>query len=942
MAQDKTLQLVGTFRDEISKSLRRVNQTLQKTKRVLTDTKRELNAVERQMKALRKVSAQHAKDYGKLSKNLKNARQAAHGLNVELKNSNTLYGRVRSNASRGLKHLGGAFSGAFTGALAGLSVGGAVSGIAGGLWGSVTDFIGQLQNVFQRSTNFLRAQIGKGSALQSETISSANTMLTMADSITSWDQAMQTSADSIGKMAKLAASLPGATSDYTTIFNGVLDDQIDMFGSVEGVLKNVDERGKESFTALLALSGQMSQIRPEMLLMDIAQFRQGQSIRNIQFIARNPLLQKKLTETYAQMLGTTSEAFEKLSPAKQSAEMKKLGVKGRMEALYEALQVSITPDAVAAMEKSWDGVTEGIRSTFLDPSSGLFGFGRRLKDGTNITEKLSATLAEMTKPVMAIVSAITGSSLDPLELLGTVINEIHYRSIQFGRKFNESLKAIFGDLDPVNIRSELGKQSGRLKFAEVIGKSLAELINGVATMVGDILSGKAGSSSLTEPLHAFIASVKANLDYDAINVALHHLIEAGAALLLEYEGLKAKFIREVATAAVRGAGAPQGVANLVGEATSAMKSPLGFMKAEYEGQQIYNLLAKAGLVGVNAKTSLATGRGIANRNPADIDRAKKLVENSDLTAAELQQIRDYYANGNARTDFERALHESGLFDGSPPYLRTIAYDSLPELININRKGNAAIRGEVRKINAGIAAMASSSLSIPGGGGMVKPSGDESHDSIKKKLLEVFGGNRNLAAGVWGNIMQESGGNPSAVNSIGASGLFQHLGGRANQLKAFAAQRGTPWNDAATQIEFMMHELRTSEGQAYAKLKEAVARGASTGEIAVIFRKYFERPGEHEAHDARRIAAANSFAGGNLDPLRQELRNMPRGAQLAYANTHEAVLNPDQTKMVAQAMSSNGNTYNITIHTPASDSQSIADSVIMAIDSRLEQRRRTQI
>lgn len=79
-------------------------------------------------------------------------------------------------------------------------------------------------------------------------------------------------------------------------------------------------------------------------------------------------------------------------------------------------------------------------------------------------------------------------------------------------------------------------------------------------------------------------------------------------------------------------------------------------------------------------------------------------------------------------------------------------------------------------------------------------------------LEALGGKpmtKEQAAGVAGNVMQESAFNPSAVNSIGAAGLFQWLGGRRDALNDFARDKGTPWDDGNTQMLFMAHELNTS-------------------------------------------------------------------------------------------------------------------------------------
>lgn len=79
-------------------------------------------------------------------------------------------------------------------------------------------------------------------------------------------------------------------------------------------------------------------------------------------------------------------------------------------------------------------------------------------------------------------------------------------------------------------------------------------------------------------------------------------------------------------------------------------------------------------------------------------------------------------------------------------------------------------------------------------------------------FEGLGGkpmNKEQAAGVAGNVKQESDFNPSAVNSIGASGLFQWLGGRRTGLQDFATSKGVAWDDATIQMQWLAHELNTS-------------------------------------------------------------------------------------------------------------------------------------
>lgn len=129
----------------------------------------------------------------------------------------------------------------------------------------------------------------------------------------------------------------------------------------------------------------------------------------------------------------------------------------------------------------------------------------------------------------------------------------------------------------------------------------------------------------------------------------------------------------------------------------------------------------------------------------------------------------------------------------------------------------------------------------------------------------------MAAGIIGNLVQESGLNTSARNKGDGSdgsdsvGLGQWNGSRARALQQFAASRGTSADDFSTQLDFVLHELETTEGAAYQRLK--AARNVDEATAAMIG---FERPagwspenprGGHGWNDRLAMAAkAGEFAG----------------------------------------------------------------------------------
>ncbi len=124
-----------------------------------------------------------------------------------------------------------------------------------------------------------------------------------------------------------------------------------------------------------------------------------------------------------------------------------------------------------------------------------------------------------------------------------------------------------------------------------------------------------------------------------------------------------------------------------------------------------------------------------------------------------------------------------------------------------------------------------------------------------------------AAGIVGNLQAESGVslNTQARNAGDGTdgsdsiGIAQWNGKRAQALKAFAAEQGADWHDFNTQIDFIDHELRTSERAA----GENLARSTNAEEAAAAFTGY-ERPAGWSASNAR---GSHNWTGRRDNALR---------------------------------------------------------------------------
>lgn len=125
--------------------------------------------------------------------------------------------------------------------------------------------------------------------------------------------------------------------------------------------------------------------------------------------------------------------------------------------------------------------------------------------------------------------------------------------------------------------------------------------------------------------------------------------------------------------------------------------------------------------------------------------------------------------------------------------------------------------------------------------------------IQQKLMSM-GFTASAAAGVVGNLVQESGLRTDAIGDNGTSGgLAQWHNERLDALKRFAAARGKKWTDLDTQIEFLAEEMRTSYANTYAKMQSA-----ELPEIAgQIMTDEYEIPDPASANYAQRQANARA-------------------------------------------------------------------------------------
>lgn len=158
---------------------------------------------------------------------------------------------------------------------------------------------------------------------------------------------------------------------------------------------------------------------------------------------------------------------------------------------------------------------------------------------------------------------------------------------------------------------------------------------------------------------------------------------------------------------------------------------------------------------------------------------------------------------------------------------------------------------------------------------VKQKGRSLTEKERREVWDFLVGRMGLtetqAAAVMGNMMQESGLSCDVVNGIGATGICQWLGSRLYGgdgyigLIPFAKAKGLDPYSLQAQLEYFEWEVTHNkyERKRFDDYVRNVTEDPNNidktiAECAVGFRKGFERCGEHEARDSRRVAYSKAL------------------------------------------------------------------------------------
>jgi len=491
MQTSKQIKFVGVFQDNISPTIKKINNSIIKLNRTIT--------------ALQVSTKSLSHSFSKVDTGLEDSIKALRQYRTELAKANKSQRLFKPSSTGGGGGGGGSSPPSSSGG--GMSLGSMVK----------ADLISNAIIMgFSKGTEIIRSTFNQIFAAfqeriddQMSDIQSAGGIFSLAkrknlkDFGSSFDDAMGFQKELNASLAKAAGALPGSTSQYVQTAKGLTDGLMTTIGkdgaSFKAAFGNGSENMKDAMTnaltdlttkGVLLGQGQQGGIPLPVLLERIL----SQEKVNVQSMAstfaaleQNPLLKGALEEAEAKINATGANTA------------------GRLTALMEALDNALPVEQINAMKRATSGVIEAYRSFFKDPESGLFGLGRAInmevKEYSSTTGLYtgvgkSISLFDSVNDIFSNIAVVFSEMLpaimeiwDPLRGIAELFLEFREQSFSLFAKFNGATNLVKDTAEKYGVKIDdfqSGIRAGILALSQWLGElgvfsnSVVELLAGTA------------------------------------------------------------------------------------------------------------------------------------------------------------------------------------------------------------------------------------------------------------------------------------------------------------------------------------------------------------------------------------------------------------------------------------------------------------------------------
>jgi hypothetical protein len=380
-------------------------------------------------------------------------------------------------------------------------------------------------------------------------------------------------------LAKSAAALPGATSDYTALARSITDNVLPAFSDMNGVLK--DSKGFEStLKSLTENYGVLAVDKGGAQNMSLALSKlmggaTTSSVRMLTSMEQNPAILSEI-EKRLKAVGADSTSD--------------LKVPDRVKLLDEIGRKFVTEDYKKRASESVDSLFQSFKSALLDPNEGIFGLMKDLDQKTKGNQSAFASVNRLVRSVLgtdglfATIGALMaqlGLTADPMVMLRDGVEWVNGWVIQL----NGFLGGFKGKLSGGDLLTKAGE------FIGGIGSQASEFFNFAINEIGAFLTtlNPQKSAEIGQAAGAFLGRLTGQigqffvtLDYGAV-IAL--LAQLGVQLLAVAGGAIGGFLGQtiIETGRLGGIAVSQ-VGKAFGNYTSSLGSAIGDMvKSVFDG-----------------------------------------------------------------------------------------------------------------------------------------------------------------------------------------------------------------------------------------------------------------------------------------------------------------------------------------------------------------------
>lgn len=341
----------------------------------------------------------------------------------------------------------------------------------------------------------------------------------------SFSESSEDIANFTNRMSKLAADLPGNTSDFVSLGVGISDNLVPAFKDLNGAFDEATfDKFRDSLATAGAIRAEFAGISNQDASLAISKLLGGASVselRQLKFFEANPAVM----------------AFIEKGLEDTGRDIKDLSKRELVELADTALGVS--DEVIEASRSSLKGIMAGFRSTLLDPNTGVFGFLRDLDEDTEGNQSVFASISRVAKKIFspegllgqgAAILENLGLDVDPMRLLADGLGKVG-AWLDRTNSWLENIVSMSDDSRGFNAGSFIADLG--TKFTEW----LTDKVNGMWSDIGELPSNQIGSrigKGLAVVIDAAMAYIK-NLDFGAIakgvlNIGWIAVVAAGTAL----------------------------------------------------------------------------------------------------------------------------------------------------------------------------------------------------------------------------------------------------------------------------------------------------------------------------------------------------------------------------------------------------------------------------